>query len=138
MGRRRKAREAALQLLYQLDVTGEDDPGTQAKDFWARHPVDEATRAYAEALVRGAKQHQAKSDEIIRQYVEHWDPERLAVVDRNILRLAIYEMLWGADVPPKVVIDEAIELAKKFGTGESGRFVNGVLDRVLKELRPGA
>lgn len=136
MGRRRKAREIALQFLYQLDLHGADDPEPHAGEFWARHPVDAETRAFAETLVRGTKAHQAKADQLITQYAEHWDLERMAVVDRNILRLATWELLWHADVPPKVVINEAIEIAKKFGTEESSRFVNGILDRVLKELRP--
>lgn len=135
MGRRRKGREVALQFLYQLDLHGEDDPAPHAEEFWNRHPVDEATRTFADALVRGAKQNQAKTDELIRQYVEHWDLERMAVVDRNILRLAIYELLWAEDVPAKVAINEAIEIAKKFGTRDSSRFINGVLDRIHKELR---
>jgi N utilization substance protein B len=136
MGRRRKARELALQFLYQLDLQGEAEPDRHAEDFWARHPVDAETRAFADALVRGAKQNQGQADRIIEQYAEHWDLDRMAVVDRNLLRLAVYEMLWGGrDTPPKVVINEAIEIAKKFGTRESSRFVNGILDRVHKELR---
>jgi N utilization substance protein B len=138
MGRRRKAREVALQFLYQLDLHGADDPMPYAEDFWARHPLEADTRSYAEGLVRGTKRYQGKADELIRQCAEHWGLERMAVVDRNILRLAVYEMLWGAEVPPKVAINEAIEIAKKFGTGESSRFINGVLDRVLREQRPSA
>ena len=87
-------------------------------------------------LVRGTTANQTKSDQVISQFAEHWDLERMAVVDRNILRLAVYELLWTADVPPKVAINEAIEIAKKFGTKESSRFINGVLDRIHKELRP--
>ena len=136
MGRRRKAREVALQFLYRLDRYSDDDPAPHAQEFWARHPVDAETRVFADALVRGTKQNQAKVDEIIGQYAEHWDLGRMAVVDRNILRLAVYELLWRADVPAKVAINEAIEIAKKFGTGESSRFINGVLDRIHKELRP--
>jgi N utilization substance protein B len=136
MGRRRKAREVALQFLYQLDLQGEDDPTPHAPDFWIRHPVDDETRVFADALVRGTKRHQVKADELLRQYVEHWDLERMAVVDRNLLRLAVYEMLWSGDVPSKVAINEAMEIAKKFGTGDSSRFINGVLDRIRKELRP--
>jgi transcription antitermination factor NusB len=126
----------ALQFLYQLDLHGDDDPSPHAADFWARHPVDGETRVFAEALVQGTKENQAKADDLIRQYAEHWALERMAVVDRNILRLAVYEMLWGGGVPTKVVINEAIEIAKKFGTGDSSRFINGILDRVHRELRP--
>ena len=138
MGRRRKAREVALQFLYQLDQHGAVDPAPFAEEFWARHPVDPDTREFAEALVRGTKQNQGKVDELIGQCAEHWDLDRMAVVDRNLLRIAVYEMLWQPDVPPKVAINEAIEIAKKFGTAESSRFVNGVLDRVHRELHPGA
>ena len=135
MGRRRKAREVALQFLYQLDQHGETDPTSHETEFWSRHPVDEQTRAFASALVRGATSRHAKVDEIIAQYTEHWDLDRMAVVDRNILRLAVYELLDQGAVPPKVAINEAIEISKKFGTQESSRFINGVLDRVHRELR---
>lgn len=135
-GKRRKAREVALQFLYQLDLNGDDDPTPHDEEFWARHPVDQNTRGFADALVRGTKSNQAKIDHAISQFAEHWDLERMSVVDRNILRLAVYELLWTADVPPKVAINEAIEIAKKFGTKESSRFINGLLDRIHKELRP--
>jgi transcription antitermination protein NusB len=138
MGRRRKAREVALQFLYQLDLHGAADPEPFADEFWARHPVDRETREFAEALVRGTKQNQEKVDQLIGQCAENWDLERMAVVDRNLLRVAVYELLWQPDVPAKVAINEAIEIAKKFGTSESSRFVNGVLDRVHRELHPGA
>lgn len=135
-GKRRKAREVALQFLYQLDLIGDVDPSPHEAEFWARHPVDDDTRAFADVLVHGAKTNQAKIDHAISQFAEHWDLERMAVVDRNILRLAVYELLYSADVPPKVAINEAIEIAKKFGTKESSRFINGLLDRIHKELRP--
>jgi transcription antitermination protein NusB len=136
MGKRRKGREVALQFLYQLDLHGAGDPAPYEKEFWGRHPVDPDTRSFADSLVRGTKQHQGKTDQLITQYAEHWDLDRMAVVDRNILRLAVHELLWQPDVPPKVAINEAIELAKKFGTADSSRFINGLLDRILKEHRP--
>jgi N utilization substance protein B len=135
MGRRRKAREVALQFLYQLDQHGETDPTAYETEFWSRHPVDEQTRAFASTLVHGVTRRHAEVDTLIAQYTEHWDIDRMAVVDRNILRLAVWELLDHPSVPPKVAINEAIEIAKKFGTGESGRFINGILDRVHKELR---
>ena len=135
MGRRRKAREVALQFLYQLDQHGETDPTAHEAEFWSRHPVDEETRTFASALVRGATSRRAEVDEVIAQSTEHWDLNRMAVVDRNILRLAVYELLDHGAVPPKVAINEAIEISKKFGTQESSRFINGVLDRVHRELR---
>jgi N utilization substance protein B len=136
MGKRRKAREVALQFLYQLDLYGADDPVPHETEFWQRHPVDPDTRAHAESLVRGSKQQQARIDQLLTQFVEHWDLDRMAVVDRNILRIAVYELLWQPGVPPKAAINEAIEIAKKFGTTESSRFINGVLDRILREHRP--
>ena len=135
MGKRRKAREVALQFLYQLDQHGAKDPAPYGAEFWARHPVDPDTQTFADALVRGSKQQQATIDHLLAQYAEHWDLDRMAVVDRNILRMAVYELLWAPDVPPKAVINEAIEIAKKFGTTESSRFINGVLDRILREHR---
>ena len=136
MGKRRKGRELALQLLYQLDVQGEGSPAPHLDEFWTRHPVDAEVRDFAEALVRGTKLHEAKIDELISQYALHWELERMAVVDRNILREGIFEILWAGDVPPKVAINEALEVAKKFSTQESSRFINGILDRIHKELRP--
>ena len=136
MSKRRKAREVALQFLYQLDLQGELDPSPHAAEFWALHPLDADMREFADAIVRGAKTSQAKVDDIITRYTEHWDLDRMAVVDRNILRLAVYELGWRTETPPKVVINEAIEIAKKFGTRESSRFINGILDRVHRELRP--
>ena len=135
MGRRRKAREVALQFLYQLDQHGETDPTEHEAEFWARHPVDEATRRFASTLVHGAMGRHAEVDKLIEQYAEHWEIDRMAVVDRNILRLAVYELLDRPSVPPKVAINEAIEISKKFGTEDSSRFINGILDRVHKELR---
>jgi N utilization substance protein B len=136
MTRRRKAREVALQFLYQLDLQSESDPSPSAAEFWERHPLDDEAREFADEMVRGTKTSQTKIDEIIARCTEHWELDRMAVVDRNILRLAVYELGWCADTPPKVVINEAIEIAKKFGTRESSRFVNGILDRVHRELRP--
>ena len=136
MGKRRKARALALQLLYQLDVQGEGSPAPHLDEFWTRHPVDVEVRDFAEALVRGTKLHEAKIDELISHYALHWELERMAVVDRNILRQGIFEILWACDVPPKVAINEALEVAKKFSTQESSRFINGILDRIHKELRP--
>ena len=136
MTRRRKAREVALQFLYQLDLQGETDPAPHGAEFWARHPLDEETHEFADALVRGTTTRQRQIDETLARVTEHWDLDRMAVVDRNILRLAVYELSWGVETPPKVVINEAIEIAKKFGTQESSRFINGILDRVHRELRP--
>jgi len=138
VGKRRKSRELALQLLYQLDVQGEVNPEPSLVEFWTRHPVDTEVREFTEALVRGTKLHREKIDELIAQYAENWELDRMAVVDRNVLRGAIFELLWTAEIPPKVAINEALEVAKKFSTQESSRFINGILDRIHKELRPSA
>ncbi|HXJ78515.1 MAG TPA: transcription antitermination factor NusB [Candidatus Methylomirabilis sp.] len=138
MGKRRKAREVALQLLYQLDVQSESNPEPHLPEFWTRHPVDRDVREFAEVLIRGAKLHEPKIDEIITACAENWELDRMAVVDRNILRQGVFEILWIEDVPPKVAINEALEIAKKFSTNESSRFINGILDRIHKELRPPA
>lgn len=137
MGRRRKARELALQLLYELDLRGEAEPGATSDDFWQRQAeVPEDVRSFAEALVRGTKAQQDKIDELIGRFAERWDLDRMAVVDRNILRAGIFELLWGTEVPPKVAINEALEIARKFSTEQSTRFINGLLDRVRRELVP--
>ena len=136
MGRRRKARELALQLLYQLDVQGDERPEPHLDDFWQRHPVDREAREFTESLVRGTKRHEAEIDELISRYAENWELDRMAVVDRNILRQAIFELRWAEGVPPKVAINEALEVAKKFSTHESSRFINGILDRIHKEQAP--
>jgi len=132
VGKRRKAREVALQFLYQLDLNGDANPIPHDEEFWARHPVDDDTRIFGDGLVRGVKSNQEKIDHAISQFAEHWDLDRMAVVDRNILRLAVYELLWTAEVPPKVAINEAIEIAKKFGNQKSPQFINGILDGILK------
>ncbi|OGP15340.1 MAG: transcription antitermination factor NusB [Deltaproteobacteria bacterium GWA2_54_12] len=131
MNLRRKARETALQALYKLDiagVSGEEDleleelaPGT-------------AERRYCETLVQGVRMHLKDLDPEIEKYSENWTISRMSVVDRNILRIAVYELLYSSDVPYKVIIDEAVELAKKFGTDESGPFINGIIDRIRKAV----
>jgi transcription antitermination protein NusB len=130
MGSRTKARECALQALYQLDTSG----GTAADalaGLWAHfEPVDEDTKHFAEALVRGAAREQQIIDEVIQRTSTNWKLERMARVDRNILRLAVYELLRRSDVPVKVTLNEAIELSKKYGSEDSSAFVNGILDRI--------
>jgi transcription antitermination protein NusB len=134
---RRAGREAALQFLYQMDVCPRIDVPQALDEFFRQQKTDKAARAFATELVRGTLEHRSALDTKIRVLSENWELERLAVVDRNILRLAAYEMLHRTDIPPVVSINEAVELAKHFSTDESGRFVNGVLDRLKKEvLRP--
>ena len=133
MSKRREGREAAVQYLYQLDIQG-DATADLRKDFWALREGTEKVRAFAEALVNGVLAHKAELDERIRKYAQNFILERLNVVDRNILRLAIFEMSYNLEVPPIVAINEAIEIAKRLGGQDSGKFVNGVLDKVKTEL----
>ena len=133
MSKRREGREAAVQYLYQLDIHG-DPTADLRSEFWKLREGTDKVRAFAEALVNGVIRHQPELDERIRKYAQNFILERLTVVDRNILRLAIFEMFHNLEVPPIVAINEAIELAKRLGGQDSGKFVNGVLDKVKTEL----
>jgi N utilization substance protein B len=131
--RRRQAREFALQILYQNGAGG-GPLETSIETFWESQGIAAPdVRAFAEDLVRGADRHRAAIDERIQAASEHWDPTRMAAIDRAILRLAIFELLHRDDIPPKVSINEYIEIAKKFSTEDSGSFVNGILDRIWRE-----
>ena len=132
---RHRAREAAVQLLYQWEIGRLDDDGlTEAADFyWTVHPGPETRRELATALVQGTTAHVAEIDPLLRESADHWRLERMAVVDRLILRLAVYELLHTA-TPRAVVINEALELAKTFGGDQTPRFVNGVLDAVSRSV----
>jgi N utilization substance protein B len=143
MGVRRKGRELALQMLYQLDMQERLQPGAdlQLDLFWKSFArgeedegADESDRAFATQLVKGVVEHLPAIDEAIRKASRNWRIERMARVDRNLLRLAVYELTFEKDVPPKAAINEAIEIAKRFGTAESPAFVNGILDRCLEDL----
>ena len=134
MGSRRQAREAAVQILYFRDINPHESLDDSLNTFWQGQSYDAETQSFAEELARGALEKRAAIDEQIKKVAENWDLDRIAAVDRNILRLAIYEMMFRGDVPPVVSINEAIEIAKKFSTKESGKFVNGILDRIRKEL----
>ncbi len=131
--RRTKARERALQALYQIDVAAEGIDDALSRFWKSFEPVEREVMALAEGLVRGVAAHRRAIDETIERVSTNWRLDRMAKVDRNVLRLAVYE-LSETDVPVKVAINEAIELGKKFGSESSGAFVNGVLDRVAAEL----
>jgi len=131
MGKRRKAREAAIQYHFWRDL---HEAPERIDDFWALCPTKPNVREFAQPLIEGMMQHLPEIDERIRCYCENYNLNRISAVDRNVLRLAIYEMLYRDDIPPVVSINEAIELAKTFGGAESGKFVNGILDRVRKDL----
>jgi N utilization substance protein B len=134
MGLRRDGREAAIQFLYQVDVHKPANVDEALDAFWKQNEEPANVRKFANDLLRGALEKLPEVDAKIRTLADNWDFERLAVVDRNILRLAVYEMLFRPEIPPVVSINEAIEIAKKFSSAESGKFVNGLLDRVKKEL----
>jgi transcription antitermination protein NusB len=158
MGIRREARERAVQFLFQHDLNQPDDLEEALRVFWESQAaaalaedkavarwgekvqlppptVEEAAiRTFAEPLIRGTLEHVVDIDTQIKRYAQNWDIHRMAVVDRNILRLAIYEMMNRDDIPPIVSINEAVDIAKRFSTEESGKFVNGILDKVKGDL----
>lgn len=158
MGIRREARERAVQFLFQYDLNQAEDLEEALRLFWDSQqgaalaeekavarwgqsvelppPTSEeaAVRVFAEPLIRGTLQHLPDLDAQIEKYARNWNIHRMAVVDRNILRLAIYEMLYREDIPPVVSINEAVDIAKRFSTEESGKFVNGILDKVKGDL----
>jgi N utilization substance protein B len=130
--KRRKAREYALQLLFQLDIRKEKPTATLFKRFWTEYDPDEEVRAFTEEIVKGTFKHLRVIDGKILASAKNWSLDRMASVDRNVLRMASYEILYRMDIPPSVTINEAIELAKKYGTDDSGAFVNGILDNVAR------
>ena len=158
MGKRREARERAVQFLFQHDLNAPENLEAALAQFWESQrtaaiaeekaaatwgqptelpppTAEEAeVRLFAEPLIRGAIEHRDALDEQIKKYAKNWELHRIAAVDRNVLRLAIYEMLYREDIPPVVSINEAVDIAKKFSTQDSGKFVNGILDKVKGEL----
>jgi N utilization substance protein B len=158
MGKRREARERAVQFLFQHDLNPPEDLDQALAQFWeSQHAATLAgekgsatwgqevelppptageleMRAFAEPLIRGTLQHREEIDTQIKQHVQNWELHRIAAVDRNILRLALYEMLHREDIPPVVSINEAVDIAKRFSTQDSGKFVNGILDKIKGEL----
>jgi N utilization substance protein B len=141
MGQRRKSREIALQMLYQMEMTGQSPPevielyyelesGDENRSPETAAPV----RIFAEELVRGVYGHRDELDRMIVAASENWRIERMSIIDRNVLRIALYEMLHHQDIPPKVSLNEAIDLGKTFGSPDSGAFINGILDHLLPEV----
>ena len=134
MGLRRDAREAAAQYLYQREMQG-DESDTALTDFYDMRGLSPSGRRFCDALLQGWMRHRESVDEAIQKNAINFEFHRLSAVDRNVLRVAAYEILHCPDVPPAVAINEAIEIAKKFSTGDSGKFVNGVLDNIRKQYR---
>ena len=131
MGARRKARELALQMLFENDIAG-TDPMEMFRRSADLQSAPESIREFAERLVSGTLRHRDDLDAIISRQADHWRLSRMPVVDRNILRLALFELLHEPETPRPVVIDEALEIAKRFSTPRSSQFINGILDGVLK------
>lgn len=142
---RRKARELALQALFQIDVAG-TDPETavfqaltrEVEPEWSPGRLDEDDKEFARRLVTGAWQRREESDQLIARYARDWSVGRLAAVDRAILRMAVYEIIHSPDVPDSVAVAEAVELAKAFSTADSSRFINGILGSVIREVKGAA
>jgi N utilization substance protein B len=133
MGPRRKAREYALQMLFQWDIT-RDNIDQIAATFWEGQDEPPAVADFARLLVTRTVEHVERIDALIQRYAENWRLDRMAVVDRNILRLAIQEFLYDKETPGSVVINEAIEIARRYSSQESPQFINGILDSIRKEL----
>ena len=129
MGGRRQARERALQILFQWDIHGNTEHWLE--DFWEREPTTDEVRQFAIRLVDGVMANHNELDRLIGAHATNWTVSRMPVVDRNILRAALYELVWMPEVPAKVTVNEAIELAKQFADDETKKFVNGVLDSVI-------
>jgi N utilization substance protein B len=133
LGKRRRSREFALQVLYQLEITKQN--ALQAmiqlrENFTPQEGDDE----FARRIVLGVVDHRQEIDRLIESRSEHWRLDRMSIIDRNILRLAIFELLYCSEIPPKVTLNEAIDLGKRYGTEESGSFINGILDRIQNEV----
>ncbi|MDP8296695.1 MAG: transcription antitermination factor NusB [Candidatus Orphnella occulta] len=137
MRKRTRSRELALQILYQADIRHEDIKSILS-DFWksqsqSSEELEPSIMEFAENLAQGTQENIKQIDTTISSYAQNWQLERMAVIDRNIMRMSCYELLFLDDVPPKVSINEAVDLAKKYGDLESGKFVNGILDKINKK-----
>ena len=131
MGLRTKSREIALCILYAIDISHQDWH-TSLNNYLKNYPGNEAARAFSFQLVEGTVDNLPNLDSVIKKHVKNWKINRMAVIDRNILRIASFELMFIKDIPFKVSINEAVELAKKFGDMNSPRFVNGILDKIFK------
>ncbi len=136
MGTRRRAREIALQVLYQLD-TSRGKPKEVLELFWENFKPSSQAREFCQRLVEGVSQNLGEVDRLIEDHSENWTLKRMAVVDRNILRLATFELLHCPDIPFKAILNEAVELAKKYGADDSSAFINGILDKIHSILIAG-
>jgi transcription antitermination factor NusB len=137
MKKRTRARELSLQFLYQLDLRGLEFLD-EVKEFLSSEESDQSTREFALHLIRGTVDNDEEIDDMIALVAQNWEIQRMAVIDRNILRMATYEILKRNDIPPKVSINEAIELGKRFSTSNSGAFINGILDKIKDHTKKGS
>lgn len=135
MGSRRRAREVALQLLYQLEFSPQEPLEEALGRYREAFGAPDGVWEFARQLVEGVRAHLPEIDDTLRRYSERWPLERMGAVDRNVLRLAVYELRWMPEIPWKVTINEAVEMGKRFGQERSGAFINGILDRIAKDLR---
>ena len=133
MSGRHESRGWAVQFLFQRDFNP-DDLEIALKDFWAEKSPGAKAKRFTEELIQGVEQHKKDLDELIRKYAEHWDLKRMGAVDRNVMRVALFEMKYRRDIPPVVSINEAVEIAKELSGSESGKFVNGILDHACRDL----
>ncbi len=133
MGKRRLSRELVVQFLYLIEMN-EGEVQNQLKLFWESHPATEDVQLFTEDILKDIFDHKEAIDARLEKYSDNWTLSRMAVIDRNLLRMAASEILYSKTVPPKVAIDEAVEIAKRFGSEDSPSFINGILDRILKEL----
>ena len=135
MRKRTMARESALKILYAIDIT-KDAPDKAINNFWlSQDKAAQEVRNYADDIVLGVCNNRDRIDELVSECATNWELGRMAVIDRNILRLGAYELIFMDEIPPKVAINEAIDIAKRYGDKDSGKFVNGVLDKINKEKR---
>jgi N utilization substance protein B len=137
MGVRRDAREAAVQYLYQREMQG-DQSDQALEEFYEMRGLSPSGRRFCDELLQGWMQHREEIDEVIAKNARNFEFHRLSAVDRNVLRIACHEILFRSDIPAPVAINEAIEIAKKYSTEDSGKFVNGVLDNIRKQKSPAA
>ncbi|MDA8124022.1 MAG: transcription antitermination factor NusB [Deltaproteobacteria bacterium] len=135
MHQRRKAREVTLQVLYELDVQQQIGAREAIARFWANFEAPEEAREFSSLLIEGAWNHREQIDNLISGSSENWSMARMSRVDKSILRMAVYELLFCLDIPPKVTLNEAIDLGKVFGSENSGSFINGILDALYGRLR---
>lgn len=135
MGKRRSSRELALKFLYQSEFN-EGNFEEQLEMFWANVSVQDEIKTFMRELLEKIIQHNNEIDEILKKYSEHWTLDRMTVIDRNLLRVGVCELSYFPGTPPKVAINEAVEIAKKYGSAESPDFINGILDKIYKDLSP--